>query len=244
MGTLDAVRALTAAAFLMSGCATPSRHGHSVSVAERAVLPQVDHVVYATRDLQTSITKLEELLGVRASFGGKHPGGGTQNALIALGPGMYLEIMAPDPDQPDPPRGRPFGIDTLREPHVVAWLAKGKDLPTLIAGARAHGVALGDLREGRRQRPDGAQLSWRFTDPWVSVGDGIVPVFIDWGASPHPSEVAAQGASLLGMRAEHPQPDKVKVMLDALGVRLHVGKGTQPALILTIQTPHGVVELR
>ena len=228
----------------MSGSATPSSHEHSVSVAERAVLPQVDHVVYATRDLEMSITKLEEILGVRASFGGKHPGGGTQNALIALGPGMYLEIMAPDPDQPDPPRGRPFGIDALREPHVVAWLAKGKDLPTLVARARVQGVALGDLREGSRRRPDGAQLSWQFTDPWVSVGDGVVPIFIDWGASPHPSEVAPQGALLLGLRAEHPQPDKVKVILDTLGVRLHVEKGAHPALIMSIQTTHGVVELR
>jgi len=116
----------------------------SVAAADKAVLPYVDHVVYGTQDFDAAVARLEQLLGIRASFGGKHPGGGTQNALIALGPGMYLEIMAPDPDQPNPPRGRPFGLDSLREPRIVAWLAKAKDIQGLVARARGRGVTMGE----------------------------------------------------------------------------------------------------
>lgn len=231
-------------AMLMGAQTTPGLVGSRVSVADRAVLPQVDHIVYATRDLHATIVKLEKLLGVRANFGGKHPGGGTQNALISLGPRMYLEIMAPDPEQPDPPRGRPFGIDELKEPHIVAWLAKGRDLRALVASAKKKGIGLGEFREGSRQRPDGVRLSWQFTDPWVRVGDGIVPVFIDWGSSPHPSDGGAKGATLVGLRAEHPQPAQIKAMLNSLGVRLNVESGSRPAIIAVIQTPHGLVELR
>ena len=36
--------------------------------------------------------------GVRATPGGQHPGEGTRNALIALGPATYLEIGTRSPD--------------------------------------------------------------------------------------------------------------------------------------------------
>ena len=41
-------------------------------------------------------------------------------------------------------------------------------------------MPLGEVKSGNRRRPDGVQLSWQFTDPWVLVADGIVPLFIDW----------------------------------------------------------------
>ena len=56
---------------------------------------------------------IETLTGVRPSYGGAHPGLGTHNALLSLGHHSYLEIIAPDPNQPTPPRPRPFGLDEL-----------------------------------------------------------------------------------------------------------------------------------
>ena len=209
-----------------------------------SVLTKVDHLVYATSDLERGIKEVEELLGVRALPGGRHPGRGTRNALIALGPNAYLEIVAPDPDQPPPPSPRSFNLDSLTGSRLVTWAAAGTDLDSLRSRAVANGVPLGEVRSGSRQRPDGVVLSWRFTDPRSRVADGLVPFFIDWGQSPHPAHTSPPGATLVALRAEHPDDRRVQRMLDALGLDVPVRHGPRAALIAVIDGRRGRVELR
>src|SRR4029453_16110226 len=180
-------------------------------------LARLDHLVYATPDLGLGIDTVEKLIGVKATPGGQHPGLGPRNALVALGPSSYLEIIGPDPEQPTPSGRRRFGIDELKAPRIVRWVVKGTELETLAASAAAGGVRLGAVIPGSRRRPDGVVLSWRYTDPKTDIADGLVPFFIDWGSSPHPSATAARGATLVGVRAEHPDTSRVQMMLDALG---------------------------
>jgi hypothetical protein len=208
------------------------------------LLAQVDHLVYATPDVTAGIDTLERLLGVRATVGGQHPGLGTRNALIALGSSSYIEIIGPDPDQPKPTEPRRFGIDDLKAPTLLTWVAKGSQLERFAADARLHGIDLGEVQSGSRRRPDGVVLSWRYTDPKMVVANRIVPYFIDWGTSPHPALTAAKGASLLGLRAEHPDVQRVRNMLDRLGLDLPLQHGAAPKLIATISSPKGRVELR
>jgi hypothetical protein len=208
------------------------------------LLAAVDHLVYATPDLNASIDALEKRLGVRAAPGGQHPGRGTRNALIALSPTSYIEIIGPDPEQPKPDQPRQFGIDTLTEARLVTWAAKSNDLERTATLAGSHAVKLGEVLPGSRRRPDGVLLNWRYTNPRVVVADGIVPFFIDWGATPHPAQTAASGASLLDLAGEHPDAERVQQMLTGLGLRLQVKKGPSPALTAIISSPRGRIELR
>jgi Glyoxalase-like domain len=212
--------------------------------ASAKLISRVDHLVYATPDLSRGVEEIEKLLGVRATAGGQHLGLGTRNALVALGPTAYLEILAPDPEQPPPKEPRPFGLDGLNESRLVAWFINGSDLGRLRGEAVRKGVPLGEVKSGSRRRPDGIQLSWQFTDPWAPVAHGIVPFFVDWGNSPHPARTAAKGAMLVSLRAEHPDMRGVRGMLRRLGLDLPVKQGPSPALIAVIEGPRGPVELR
>jgi Glyoxalase-like domain len=216
----------------------------SMKTMSSDLLARVDHLVYATPDLNRGIDELERLTGIRATPGGQHPGVGTRNALMSLGPSTYLEIIGPDRDQPQPVSPRSFGIDGLEESRLVTWAANSKDLECLRSDAERKGVALGPITPGSRKRPDGILLSWRSMRPTTAVADGIVPFFIDWGQAPHPSQSAARGLSLIELRAEHPDSKKIEQMLKALELDLRVNSGSRPALIAVINGPRGKVELR
>lgn len=208
------------------------------------LLPRIDHLVYATPDLEAGIAKVEQLLGVNVIPGGQHPGGGTRNALIALGVETYLEIIGPDPDQPKPPQPRRFNIDELKAPRLVTWAVKGADLEKIVETATSHRIELGQVQSGSRRRPDGVLLSWRLTVSPALTGHGLIPFFIDWGKTPHPTAALPKSCSLVALRPEHPDANRIEEQLSTLGLSLRVDTGSTPAIIATIRTPKGDVELR
>jgi len=217
---------------------------HAQSGEPRGLLSKIDHLVYATPDLAAGVKQVEALLGIQATPGGQHPGEGTRNALIALGPMSYLEIIGPDPDQAKPPGPRKFEIDDLTAPRLVTWAAKGTNLTQIVAEAHRRGVPVGDVIPGSRRTPTGSLLSWHITNQRAFVANGLVPFFIDWGDTPHPARSAATGATLISLRGEHPDPEHVQRMLEALGLDLPVVKGAKPSLVATIAGTRGRVDLR
>jgi hypothetical protein len=66
-------------------------------LAPLAPRSQFDHLVVGIRSLPEGIAEFESLTGIKPGVGGKHPDRGTENALVSLGGGGYLEIIAPQP---------------------------------------------------------------------------------------------------------------------------------------------------
>jgi hypothetical protein len=204
----------------------------------------LDHLVYGALDLASAIDDLAARTGVRAVPGGRHTGLGTHNALLALGPDTYLEIIAPDLAQPPPAMVRPFGLDTLAASRLVTWAVKAPDIDAHVAAARAAAYDPGVVVPMSRTRPDGVRLAWRLTLTPRLQGDGLVPFLIDWDATPHPAHNAAAGCMLVELRAEHPEPGVIRPLLKAVNADLPVSRGPAPALIATLETPLGRLELR
>ena len=158
----------------------------------------IDHLVYATPDLEATIGTFADAFGVEPTAGGQHVGKGTRNALIGLhiGPrsadgserSCYLEIVGPDLDQPNPDGPRPFGIDTLNQPALVAWCARPIDLDNARSTLLRQGYDPGPIDAMTRRRTDGVLLQWRLTYPQLSAQFGAtIPFMIDWLASEHPT---------------------------------------------------------
>jgi hypothetical protein len=202
----------------------------------------IDHLVHATPDLDATVAELAGR-GLVLSPGGAHDGLGTRNALADLGGGAYLEVIGPDPEQPAPAQPRPFGIDGLREPRLVAWAVRVADLDATVAAARSRGHDPGAARDMARLRGDGVRLAWRLSPPPSAVPE-VVPFLIAWGDTEHPSRTAARGARLESFTAAHPDPAGVGERLAALGIAdLTVEPAPSPALRAVIETPSGPVEL-
>jgi hypothetical protein len=53
---------------------------------------RIDHVIYATRDLEHAERRIERELGLASLPGGRHEGLGTHNRIVPLG-GGYLELL-------------------------------------------------------------------------------------------------------------------------------------------------------
>ena len=200
---------------------------------------RLDHLVLATTDLAGTTAAVAASIGVRPGEGGRHVGVGTANTLLSFGDGSYLEVIGPDPDQPDVSAARPFGIDSLAgEARLATFALRVDDIDAVIAAARATGYDPGEARAMQRATPDGGMLSWRLTSPPAWAG-GAAPFLIDWGSTTHPSRTATSGATLSGFSIGFPDPARIEAVLAALGFSMPVTRADAPGLQAVITGPGG-----
>ena len=204
--------------------------------------PLLDHLVYATPDLEATCRDFESRLGVRASAGGQHPGRGTHNALISIGPRAYLEIIGPDPLQPEI---RPvwFGIDQLTAPKLITWAVRVDELETFVKEISPP-AKVAAVRSGSRKTPEGTTLSWQLTEPQLVQGVGLVPFLIEWNSSRHPAHSAIKGPRLVQLRLEHPEPELIRKQLHSLRLEIAVEQASSPALVAIFAGANELIELR
>jgi hypothetical protein len=224
----------------LAGTAAVSQMAFPLSALADSVPAALDHILLGCNDLQRGIDFVFQHIGVLAMFGGVHPGRGTQNALISLGEpprqpsGRYLEIIAPDPQQPSAPDI--YGLKKLSEPRLVNWAVRPGDIQALADRLAKEGIAAEGPTPGSRKRPDGRLLQWkalRLKDD----ASGLLPFFIEWSAdSPHPSASAPRGCHLDRFEILTPDPDALAKKAKQLGLELPIVKGSKPQLRATIMS--------
>jgi hypothetical protein len=199
----------------------------------------LDHMILGCNDLDGGIAFVEERTGVRAAFGGVHPGRGTRNALLSLGGRRYLEIMAPDPGQPDAKDPLALHLRKLSEPQIVGWAVHPGELGSFAKKLRDAGVAFEGPSPGSRKRPDGRVLRWQ-TLTLKDNPSWLLPFFIEWSAdSLHPSADAPAGCRLIRFEGMTPEPEKLAKTAALLLLDLPIAKGAKPQLHATIAGPKG-----
>jgi hypothetical protein len=205
-----------------------------------------DHLVLAAHDLDAGAAWLESRLGVKLASGGKHLRMGTHNRLLGLGDGFYLELIAIDPDAVAPGRPRWFALDRLPasdRPRLIHWVARSDDIE---ADAARSAEPPGEILPMER-----GDYRWRITVPADGhlPGDGLLPTLIQWDVPFHPaSRLPDAGCRLMKLEGFHPQPARIRTVLDSLGLgaRLDVhaaAAGEAAQLVASVKTPRGLVEL-
>lgn len=208
----------------------------------------IDHLVYVVPELSDAVERFERELGVRPVIGGRHEGMGTWNALLALRSATapcYLELIAADPEQPDPAGPRPFGIDDDAGPRLATFAMRpsgGEHLADVVETVRRHGFDPGDALPMSRTTPDGDLLAWHLTMPTLAA-DGLVPFLIDWGDTPMPADTIPVDAELIeltaGTRSEH----VMGLHGELQPVPLELDATTDRALTAVLRTPTGTLRL-
>lgn len=209
----------------------------------------IDHIVVAAPDLDAGTAAVAELVGMQPAPGGPHPGVGTRNTLLSLGDEVYLEIIAPDPEQPEPANPRPFGIDSLGRPKLVTFAvhaSEGETIDDVVTAMRDCGEDPGEIISMSRVKPDGEELHWSLTlsPAGLADGAGLAPFVIEWGDTTHPAKVTPAGCTLVSMSGTHPDPDHIRALYGAIGIDVSVEAGDEVSLEAVLDTPNGQVTLR
>jgi glyoxalase-like protein len=211
---------------------------HISRAAQQEIVPTLlDHILLGCPNLDDGIGYVEQRLGIRAAFGGVHPGVGTQNALLSLGERRYLEIIAPDPNQPKAEDAR--GLKKLKRPKIIGWAAHPGNLDDFALTLKKAGIEAVGPKPGSRKRPDGQVLNWR-TLVLQDDANGLLPFFIEWGeGTTHPSADAPQGCKLTIFEAATPDHAGLKVKVQQMGLALIVLGSNSPHLVADVEGPDG-----
>ena len=173
---------------------------------------RLDHIAVSCETLEEGRAWAEARLGAPLQPGGKHDRFGTHNLLMGLEDGLYFELIAIDPEAPDPGRRRWFDLDDFEgAPRLTNWICATDDLAEAMALAP---VGMGEAFEAQR-----GDLRWRF----VGGEDGRLPyragfpALIDWGESPHPStRLPATGLRLERLEISNPEAEGLRRALAPL----------------------------
>lgn len=203
----------------------------------------IDHFVWGVPDFDDGCAEIERLFGVAPAPGGSHPAHGTCNALLSLGPGLYLEIMAPDNPSPGSTGARLAALDA---PGLVTWVLRRDDLSALretIARESVGATALGPI-ETERLTPEGDRLVWELLFLIEHAFGGLAPFFIDWQETTHPSRTSPNAGTFKSLKIGTPHASQLNKLLTAVGGDILAGEAPQDQLTARFEGKSGDVVLR
>lgn len=203
----------------------------------------IDHVLLAVADLEEGGREVHRRWGLTALPGGRHPGAGTANLIVPLGPD-YLELIAiVDAVEAE---GNPLSrrvTQALESGSTFAtWAVRVDDLAAVERRLTAAGLSVTAPRDGSRLRPDGVLLRWRSLHLAGGL-DPALPFFIEWLVAPadHPGarEVThpAGPVSLRRLVLSSPQPrgleERLRTILGGeLPLDVIAGEREEPVALL------------
>lgn len=188
---------------------------------------RLDHLVVCARDLAQGVAWFDDLSGIQIPAGGQHPLMATHNHLTALSENSFLEVIAIDPEAPDPAfqpgqkrwfqlddKGHQARIDMT--PRLTTWVVATSSLEVALTRLREIGLDPGVPVDQTR-----GDMRWRLAlhmDGSLAC-DGVFPILIEWPEGLNPvSRMQDQNVRLERLSLTHPEAGIVSEGLKALGI--------------------------
>jgi len=203
---------------------------------------EIDHVIVGIDSLERGMDLLRDFTGLTAVYGGAHPGRGTHNALLSLGDGKYLELLAPNPKEPV---SSPSNTELSRYKDLtpIGFAMRAPNAESLSVVFARRGLTHGSVRPGSRVRPDGSTLRWKTFTPWGADNRSILPFFIEWSPGPHPSTDSPRGCRLSTVMVGAPEPNAVGELLQRASIGVGVATTNRDGIWLWLNCPRGLFRL-
>lgn len=205
---------------------------------QEEVLLRIDHIILAIKDLDQGMQQFEEITGLKPVYGGEHPNSDTQNAIIALEDGMYIEILAPKTGLDSLPAFFQ-GMDALTP---IGFALNTNNMALLHQKLKALQLSTDGIQDGSRTTPNGSQLSWQIlmiNEPAITMN----PFFIDWSPnSEHPSKSENISCELNALHLKSPFSTTIKQILKECSTDISLFKieeGAETILSLSLSSPKG-----
>jgi len=204
---------------------------------------QIDHIVYAVKNLKEATAKFTQKTGLQVVTGGQHLEYGTHNALVRIGNKSYLEFIAKDDTIERTHTHTWMGLDHLHDNKITRWALRSANVERDAELLAIYEPALSKIVMGSRETSDGTTLNWLMTSALPSPEIEAAPFLLDWKNSVHPTKGLPLNCSIKMMRIEHAEYQILTKLLSQLGCPLPVTAATVTSIRLTLDTPKGVYTL-
>ncbi|MEN8838822.1 MAG: VOC family protein [Celeribacter marinus] len=199
----------------------------------------LDHLVISAENLETGRDWAQNLLDIAFGARGEHVHMGTHNHLTGMDRGVYLEVIAIDPEAAQPLHPRWFDLDNFSGgPRLSNWVINVDDLDAALAVA--------PIRVGRIVEFERGVYRWKMAVPESGVlpFDGCFPALIEW-QSEHPAPALPNhGLALRRLNLSHPNADALTTALEPFGEAMEnvrIVPARVPSLHAEIGTPSGEI---
>lgn len=206
---------------------------------------RLDHITVIAPSLTDGVEHVQACLGIEVPFGTRHHYMGTHNHRLQLGNGVYLEIVALNPEGIDPGRARWFGVDdekTVRADwdagrRLRGWVASTNNLRSAVA---KHGAIFGNEVS---LPPEDSVFAFAIPEDGSLPLDGAAPSLIDRRGVPTSMEkIPDRCAVLRSLTLEHPEPGMIEALYRDLKIDRppQVVMGPEVRYRAEIETPAGL----
>lgn len=200
----------------------------------------LDHIVLAAPDLEKAMEQFEQMTGIMPTHVGPLQGLGAKTAHVGLDHNRYIEILAPDLDNPGPLGDE---LKTLEEGTLAPYhySIRSSDVSRLIEGYVYDVLGWDPDHIAMVQAlPDNSMRQWDLLTMYGHDMGGCAPYYVKWNdPAQHPTSCIPLNATLAACTIHAPENHDVhKLIAGVGGINVEFG---DPMLECSFDTPKGTV---